>query len=98
MKDSGSTGLWLRWAALAEATSYICLLAAVIAKHAFNQPGGVTVIGPIHGLVFLAYVALVLSEREKLNWPLSRTAFAIAAAVVPLGGVFVERRFLPADA
>jgi len=86
--------LWFRWVALAEASSFILLLVATVAKRAFDQPEGVTVLGPVHGILFLAYVALVIFEREDRGWTLGQTLLVAAGAVVPFGGFWVERRFL----
>lgn len=85
---------WLRGIALAEATSYLLLLVAVAAKRLLDQPGGVSVIGPIHGLLFLAYVVAVIFAREERGWPLPLTVAAVVAAVIPFGGYVVERRLL----
>jgi integral membrane protein len=91
---------WIRIIAVMEAVSYLALLTAVVAKRVFDQPGGVTVIGPIHGVLFLAYVAAVIFVREERNWDLRTTLACIAASVIPFGGYVVERRLLqdPASA
>ncbi len=88
----------LRVAALAETVSYLALLVAVVVKYAADSPGGVRAAGPVHGVIFLAYAALVLVHRRSLGWDAPRTAFALAAAVLPFGGLLVERRYLPAPA
>lgn len=85
---------WLRVVAVAEAISYLCLLAAVIAKRFFNQPAGVSLIGPIHGLLFVAYFVLVIFAREERGWNPRQTALVLLAAVIPFGGYLVERRLL----
>jgi integral membrane protein len=83
--------------AVAEAVSYLVLLGASLAKHVFDMPGAVPIMGPVHGVVFLAYLYLALMVREELGWRLMTTATVIVAAVIPLGGIYVERRVL-ADA
>lgn len=87
---------WFRIVAVAEGLSYVALLAAVAAKRLFDEPGGVDAIGPLHGLLFVAYFASVVFEREERAWSIGRTAVVLLAAVVPLGGFWVERRFLRA--
>lgn len=91
---------WLRVVALTEAVTYLVLLAATAAKYTFDFPQGTSVIGPIHGVIFLAYVGLVLLVRDERRWSLRLTALTILAAVVPLVGYLVERRLLadPASA
>ncbi|MEJ7844344.1 MAG: DUF3817 domain-containing protein [Acidimicrobiales bacterium] len=88
----------MRVAALAETVSYLVLLVAVVVKYAADSPAGVSAVGPVHGVIFLAYAALVLRYRSELGWDTTRTAFALAAAVLPFGGLLVERRYLPAAA
>ena len=78
--------------ALAEAASYLLLLGASVAKRTLDAHELVTVMGPIHGVLFLAYVALALYVRPQLRWSGWTTVMVVVAAVVPLGGLIVERR------
>ena len=86
--------LWFRMVAVAESLSYVCLLAATAIKYGLDEPGGVEVLGPIHGVLFLAYFVLVVFVREDRGWGAMRTLGVLVAAVVPLGGWVVERRLL----
>ena len=83
---------WFKVIALGEAASYLVLLAASVVKRTLDMPELVTVVGPIHGVIFLAYVAFALYVREPLGWNGWTTVMVIVAAVVPLGGLIVERR------
>ena len=87
---------WFKLVAVAEAVTYLALLAAAVAKRAAGQHGLVPVIGPIHGVVFLAYFALAFAVADELGWRGRQTLMVVVAAVVPLGGIYVERRVLPA--
>jgi integral membrane protein len=89
---------WFKIVAVVEAVSYLVLLGASVAKHAFDMPGAVPIMGPIHGFVFLAYLWLALTVREELGWRLTTTLTVVVAAVIPLGGLYVERRVLAEDA
>ncbi|HEX7443695.1 MAG TPA: DUF3817 domain-containing protein [Acidimicrobiales bacterium] len=80
--------------ALIEAVSYLMLLVAVVFKHAYGQPAGVAIIGPLHGLIFLAYFMGVLFVREDQGWGLVRVIVVLAAAVIPFGAFWVERRLV----
>jgi integral membrane protein len=84
---------WFKVVAVAEAVSYLLLLGASVAKHVFDMPGAVPIMGPIHGLIFLTYLWLALLVREELGWRLT-TTLVVVAAVIPLGGLYVERRVL----
>lgn len=82
--------------ALAEGVSYLVLLAASVAKRTLDMHEAVAVVGPVHGVIFLAYLALALHVRPRLGWNGWTTVMVVVAAVVPLGGLVVERR-LPGD-
>ena len=83
---------WFRAVALAEAVSYLVLLAASVAKRTLDVHGPVEALGPVHGVLFLAYVGLALGVRPILRWNLLTTALVVVAAVIPFGGFVVERR------
>lgn len=80
-----------RKVALAEATSFIALLVGSYLKREHDGEIFVTVLGPIHGVLFLAYVAIALSLRAELGWANGTTALVLLGAVVPFGGYFVDR-------
>jgi integral membrane protein len=80
-----------RLTALAEATSFVLLLIAVYVKYGHDEPAGVQVLGPVHGLLFLAYVGLALSLAPQLRWGMKTTGLVLAGAVLPLGGFLVDR-------
>ena len=87
---------WFKVTALAEAVSYLVLLAASVAKRTLDMHQAVAVVGPVHGVIFLVYLALALYVRPRLGWNGWTTVMVIVAAVVHLGGLVVERR-LPDD-
>ena len=81
-----------RITAVAEATSFVALLVATYVKYARDEPGGVEVLGPLHGLLFLGYVLLALRLAPVAGWSRRTTALVLAGAVVPFGGFVVDRR------
>lgn len=80
----------MRWIALAEATSFIALLIASVVKRTADNEVGVQILGPIHGLLFIAYVVNVFSIREQLVWSAKTTFWVLVGAVVPFGGYVVD--------
>jgi len=80
-----------RHVALIEATTFLLLLGASYLKHAHDEPIGVTILGPIHGILFLIYVAMALTLREECGWSGRTTILILIGAVVPFGGYFVDR-------
>lgn len=83
-----------RVVSIAEATSFlVLLLVAMPLKYGADLPVAVQVMGPIHGILFLAYVGLAYAAGEKLGWGLKRTVLALIAAVLPVAPFFVERHW-----
>lgn len=80
-----------RYVALAEAVSFLVLLVMTVIKHTQDAPGGVQVMGPIHGVLFLAYVAIALGVRDAAGWSARATIGVLIGAVLPFGGFVVDR-------
>jgi integral membrane protein len=81
----------LRYVAIAEATSFLALLVATGLKYSDKGETGVQVLGPIHGMLFLAFVGLVLVVRTERRWENRTTALLLVAAVLPFGGYVADR-------
>ncbi|MFD0688397.1 DUF3817 domain-containing protein [Actinomadura fibrosa] len=80
-----------RIVSIAEAVSFlVLLLIAMPFKYMADAPAGVQIMGPIHGILFLAYVGLVFVVRQPLRWDLKRTALALVASVLPVAPFLVE--------
>lgn len=86
----------LRIVSIVEGISYLVLLGCVVAKYAFDAPGegGVPVMGPTHGTIFLIYAVLVLLGREEQGWGGGQTLLALVLSAIPFGGFYVERRMI----
>ena len=80
-----------RITALAEATSFLALLVATYVKYAQDQAAGVEVLGPVHGLLFIAYVLLALYIARQAEWSARTTLMVLAGGVLPFGGFAVDR-------
>jgi integral membrane protein len=80
----------MRYIALAEATSFLALLVASFLKHQDKGELGVQILGPIHGLLFIAYVVIALNLRPQQGWAVRTTFWILVGAVVPFGGYVVD--------
>ncbi|MGW5681935.1 DUF3817 domain-containing protein [Nonomuraea sp. NPDC003754] len=82
-----------RAVAIAEAFSWIGLLAGMYVKYIL-QAGevGVKVFGPIHGGLFVLYVAAVLLVARERGWSRGTVVVGLVCAVPPLATVWFERR------
>jgi integral membrane protein len=82
-----------RVVAVAEALSWIGLLAGMFVKHVLDTTElGVKVFGPIHGGVFVAYVVVAVVTARLLRWSIGTTLLALLASVPPLASIWFERR------
>ena len=73
------------------ALGFLLLLLASYVKRANDQPLGVEILGPIHGLLFIAYVVMVMALREHAGWTGRQTLWILVGAVLPFGGYVVDR-------
>ncbi len=80
-----------RITALAEATSFLALLAATYVKYGYDEPIGVEVLGPLHGLLFVGYVLLALYLAPRAGWNVRTRVMVLVGAVLPFGGYVVDR-------
>lgn len=79
-----------RYIALAEATTFLILLVASVIKNTGGSETGVQVLGPIHGLLFIAYVIFALQLRGPQGWTTKQTVWILIGAVLPFGGYVVD--------
>lgn len=83
----------LRQIAIIEGISYILLLfIAVPLKHLMGLPVYVRVLGPIHGVLFILYVAAVFQAAPVQRWSARQIALALAAGLLPWGTFVLEAR------
>ena len=89
----------LRVVAVLEAVSFLVLVAAAIYKRtaAEGREAGVEVMGPVHGLLFVAYVLLTVAVAADERWRLKRTLLTLLCAVIPLGGFIADRKLIGPD-
>ncbi|MFD0900932.1 DUF3817 domain-containing protein [Actinomadura sediminis] len=83
-----------RLVSIAEAVSFlVLLLVAMPLKYMADMPAAVSLVGPIHGVLFIAYVGVAVIVRQQLGWNMTRTILALGAAVLPVAPFFVERHW-----
>jgi integral membrane protein len=80
-----------RWVAWLEGASFLLLLGvAMPLKYIWGQPLGVRVVGMGHGLLFLAYLGLLIQISIEYSWPWRRIALAAVASLLPFGPFVFE--------
>ena len=82
----------LRTAGIAEGISFlVLLLVAMPLKYFFHQPLPVTVIGWIHGVLFISFLSLAWDVKTDLNKPFKWLLTALGAALIPAGTFFFDK-------
>lgn len=79
----------LRAAALIEGCTLVMLICiAVPLKHLGGIPAATAIMGPIHGIAFVAYAWLIFSTRAQLGWTGAETVRLLLPAFLPFGTFF----------
>jgi len=87
--------LFLRRAALVEGISFLLLVGvAMPLKYVFEMPRTVTVVGWVHGVLFIVFCIALAETIRTAKWPLARAAMVLAAGLLPFGPFLVDRRML----
>ncbi|WP_432488636.1 DUF3817 domain-containing protein [Kineococcus sp. SYSU DK018] len=84
---------WFRVIAFVEAVSWTALLIAMFLKRVVDAPheGGVPVVGMVHGVGFVVYLASTVWAGLVLKWRWWVVLIGLAAGVPPFGTVVFER-------
>jgi len=81
--------------ARAEGISLIILLfIAMPLKYIWNNPTWVEIVGMIHGILFIAYVAWSIWVYMALKWSLKKLTVIILASIIPFGTFYIENKYL----
>jgi len=84
----------LRVVAIVEAISFLILAVASIVKRTGGTEGGVKLMGPVHGVLFVIYVLLVIIVAADEKWRLKRTLLTLLCAVLPFGGFIADAKLI----
>lgn len=88
---------WFHAIAVAEGWSFLILLfIAMPLKYMAGMPKAVTLVGSLHGALFVAYAVSAFFLFTHAKWPLSRMSGLFFAAVLPFGTFVMERMWLRA--
>jgi integral membrane protein len=75
-----------------EGVSFLVLLAiAMPMKYLAGRPEAVQVVGWMHGVLFVLYVAAVGDVWWRARWPVARVFGALVASVLPFGTFVFDR-------
>lgn len=93
MDTTPKTLTYFRNTAIVEGISAVVLFfVAMPLKYLADMPKAVTYVGWIHGLLFVAYIYLLVVCWDKYKWSFRRVAIYFLASIVPFAPFFVERK------
>jgi integral membrane protein len=76
----------------AEGLSFLLLLGvAMPLKYLKGLPLGVTIIGSIHGFLWILYLAVIWQAGRSLQWKTKTYAWGVAASMLPFGPFVFDR-------
>jgi integral membrane protein len=76
----------LQWVAILETAGYVLLLVFMV----LGSRIGIRLVGTVHGMVFLAFAAMVIMIAQDMRWSWWYVAFVIVTG--PIGAVLVYER------
>lgn len=87
-----SLGL-LRLTAILEGISYlVLLLIAMPLKYFLDFPFAVTLVGAVHGFLFIAYLLMVAIVKFRKGWSILWALWAVLLAFIPLGTFYLDKQ------
>jgi integral membrane protein len=89
----------LRIVGLLEGISYLLLLfIAMPLKYFFQLPQFVRVIGMAHGVLFIAYIVLVMIAAQRYKWNIKNTSIALIGSLLPFGTFYADKKVFQKEA
>ena len=69
-----------------EGTSFLLLLGiAMPLKYMLGMPEAVSYVGPVHGILFVAYIIVLIITVSKIKMPLWALPAGVIGSFLPLG-------------
>lgn len=82
-----------RLVAYLEGISFLALLGiAMPLKYVYGNPYPVKFVGWAHGVLFIAYVAMLSSLSTEKNWPMKTKILGLIAGVLPFGTFIFDKK------
>ena len=79
-----------RIAAFVVGVGLLILCLAMVLKYVFDQTWAVATWGPIHGILYIAYVLLAFDLAYKDRWSAKGTVLVLLAGVIPVVSFYAE--------
>lgn len=77
----------------AEGYSYLALLfIAMPLKYMLGFAIAVKIVGMIHGLLFIAFLILLMLAADEAKWPFKESVIFFIASLIPFGTFFTKKK------
>ena len=88
----------LRTIGLIEGVSFLALLGvAMPLKYFAGLPQAVTIVGWLHGLLFITFCIALTQAHQEAKWSIGRSAAVLIAALLPFGPFVIDKRLRQED-
>jgi integral membrane protein len=88
----------LRAIGLVEGVSFLLLLGvAMPLKYFAGIPQAVTIVGWLHGLLFIAFCMALAQAHQDAKWSAWRSATVVIAALLPFGPFVIDKKLREQD-
>lgn len=75
-----------------EGYSYLLLLfIAMPLKYMYNMPQAVRIMGTVHGLLFIAFIACIILLLNRKHFNFKQAVQAFILSIVPFGTFFLKK-------
>lgn len=78
--------------AFLEGCSYLLFALTMPLKYKMNLPQPNYVVGMIHGILFIAYVVLLLMVWRQHKWSFKKVALSFIASLIPFGTFLATKK------
>ena len=78
-----------------EGVSYLLLMSlGLYYKYALNDPSFVKIFGMPHGILFMLYIVLAVTLKNKMKWSYQNLGIVLAASIIPFGTFYIDKKYL----
>jgi integral membrane protein len=70
----------------------VLVLIGMPLKYLGDSPAVVALVGPVHGFLFMVYLALTFDLARRAQWPFPRMILVMAAGTIPFLSFWAERK------
>ena len=86
---------FFRILSLLEGVSFLAILFVTMPlKYLFEEPGPNKIIGIVHGVLFLLYIAIAVLLKSERNWSTKTLTIILLCSIIPFGTFWMDKKYL----